>query len=172
VSATGGDVSTGADGTFVVRMLSVPLLLRERSRQHGADLLRETALVQAGQATGTAERAVPARLLELAHELDTVYGPYVAASTEQMEDALDRGEDTLDEAAYRLPSQAAAFVRRVADLLAEVEVYCREDAHLLTLAPPPDVAAYRRWAIEQVLEQHAGRPPTPWPVYAAEHGLS
>ncbi len=115
---------------------------------------------------------MPARLLELAHELDTVYGPYIASSTEQMETALDRGQDLLDEVVYELPSGAAAFVRRVADLLAEVEIYCRSDTHLLTLAPPADVAAYRRWSIEQVLQQHAGEPPTPWPVFAAAHGVA
>lgn len=158
-----------ADEIFVVRMLDVPVLVREASRAHGAELLREMALLQVGHATGTTDHPVPARLLELAHELDTAYGPYLASSTEQIEDALDRGEDTLAEVVYRLPRPAAAFVERIADLLSEVEAWCRSDAHLLTLAPPPDVAAYRTWSIEEVLRQHAGAPPRSWRTYAAEH---
>ena len=160
-----------ADELFVVRLLGLPLRTRERSRQHGADLLREMALIQVGQATGTTDRQVPARLLELAQELDTAYGPYIAASTDQMEDALDAGEEVLEEVVYRLPRSAAAFVRSIAALLSEVEAWCTSDAHLLTLAPPPDVAAYRSWSIEEVLRQHAGAAPRPWPAYAAAVGL-
>ena len=159
-----------ADGMFAVRLLGLPLLVRERSRQHGADLLREMALIQVGESTGTTDRQVPARLLQLAHELDVSYGPFVASSTDQMEDALDRGEETLDEVVYRLPRSAAAFVRRIEDLLAEVDTWCESDAHLLTLAPPPDVAAYRRWSVQEVLRQHAGGAPLPWPAYLAAHG--
>ena len=161
-----------ADDMFVVRMLDVPLPVRDRSRQHGADLLREMALIQVGEVTGTTDRQVPARLLELARELDASYGPYVAASTDQMEDALDRGQETLDEVVYRLPRSAAAFVQRIDDLLSEVDTYCRSDAHLLTMAPPDDVAVYRRWSIEEVLRQSAGAAPRPWPAYAAAHGLT
>jgi hypothetical protein len=54
-----------------------------------------------------------------------------------MEAALDRGEQVLDEVVYRLPASSGAFVQRVAEVLAEVEQYCRADDHLLTLAPPP-----------------------------------
>ena len=172
MSSTAADSPGAADELFAVRLLGMPLLTRERSRQHGADLLREMALIQVGEATGTTDRQVPARLLELAQELDTAYGPYIAASTDQMEDALDRGEESLDEVVYQLPRSAAAFVRSIAELLAEVERYCEGDAHLLTLGPPPDVEAYRRWSIEEVLRQDAGAAPRPWPDYAAAIGLT
>jgi hypothetical protein len=172
VSTPVDEPTQAADDMLVVRMLDMPLLVRERSRQHGADLLREMALIQLGQASGTTDRQVPARLQELARELDTAYGPYIASSTDQMEDALDRGEESLDEVVYRLPRSAAAFVQRIADLLAEVETYCESDAHLLTLAPPPDVAAYRQWSIEEVLRQHDGAAPRPWPTFAAAQGLT
>lgn len=156
-------------GLFLVRMLGMPLVLRERSRQHGAELLREMTLIMIGHADRTTSHEVPGRLLELAHELDTFYGPYIASSTEEMDAALDRGQDTCDEVVYHLPPQSAAFVQRVADMLSEVESYCRSDGYLLTLAPPPDIAAYRDWSINEVLRQRAGEEPTPWPVYAAAH---
>jgi hypothetical protein len=112
--------SDGAVELFEVRLVDLPLVLRERSRQHGADLLREMALIQVSRQAGTATD-VPGRLLELAAELDRSYAPYIAASTEQMEAALDRGEHTLPEVVYRLPSSSVDFVRHLAAVLDEVE---------------------------------------------------
>ena len=171
MTAAPAESPAAEDDTFVVRMLGMPLRLRERSRQHGQDLLREMALIQVGEAAGTTGRHVPARLLELGQDLNATYSPYLASSTDQMEDALDRGEQTLEEVVYQLPRSAAAFVQRIDDLLTEVDTYCRSDAHLLTLAPPPDVAAYRRWSTEEVLRQSTGAAPRPWPAYAATQGL-
>ena len=162
------------DGLFEVRVLEMPLLLRERSRQHGADLLREMALIRSdADRTGVraAEHEVPARLLELARELDSYYAPYTALSTQEMDDALDRGEESLAEVVYHLPPDAVPFVQHVAVLLEEVEAYCGSDAYLLTLTAPPDVAAYREWSVQEVLRQAAGEPPTPWSVFAASRGL-
>ncbi|HEX8497926.1 MAG TPA: hypothetical protein VF661_12090 [Actinomycetales bacterium] len=153
--------------TFRVQMLGVPLELRERSRQQGADLLREMALVRGGPAP-TAGHGPPARLLELADELDRVYGPYVAASDEEMDAAAERGDAAYD-VAHQLPVQAVPFVEHVRDLLEEVEHWCRSDGYLLTLAPPPDVAAYRDWSMQEVVRQGAGEPPVPWPDYARAH---
>ena len=43
-----------------------------------------------------------------------------------------------------------------------VEDYCRTGRHLLTLAAPPDVAAYRRWVFDEFERQIAGGAPVPW----------
>lgn len=158
-----------ASDLFEVRMLQLPLVLRERSRQHGADLLREVTLVRAGQPAPAGSPS--SRFLALAEELDAVCGPYVAASTQEMDAALDRGEEVLDEIVYRLPSSALGFLEHVRQVLAEVERYCRSDGYLLTLAPPHDIAAYREWSISEVQRQHDGSAPTPWPRWAAEQGL-
>jgi len=157
---------------FEVRLLEVPLALRERSRQHGADLLREMELISLGHSAGTTHHELPRRLAELAQELERVYGPYVGANTDEMDAALDRGDDTLAEVVYHLPRSSVTLVRHVEGILREVDDYCRAGRELLTLAPPPDVVAYREWATGQVLEQAAGEPPTPWPAFAARRGLS
>ena len=156
---------------FQVRMLGLPLLLRELSQQQGADLLREMALIRTGEAGAAPSTHVPQRLLELAHELETSYGPYINASNNELDAALDRGEETVDEVAYLLPAASVDFVRHVQDMLVEVERFCRSDGYLLTLAPPAAIAAYRDWSIGEVLRQYDGLPPTPWPAYAAERGL-
>lgn len=155
---------------FEVRLLDVPLRLRERSRQQGADLLRELELITTGSNAGTTHRA-PRRLLDLAQELETVYAPYIASTTSEMDAALDRGVETLAQVVHRLPPSSVQFVRHIADMLAEVEDYCRAGEHLLILAPPADIAAYREWSIGEVQRQYAGEPPTRWPVFAAARGL-
>ena len=171
------------DALIEVQLLAVPLVLRERSRQHGADLLREMTLLRAGLADdrpsdpddgtdgdGRADR-IPDRLLQLAQELEAVYGPYLATSGELIEQALDRGLTSLD-VVYRLPAEAAEFLVRIRALLTEVDEYCASDDYLLALAPPADIAAYREWSIGQVLDQLAGEPATPWPVWAARHATA
>jgi hypothetical protein len=162
---------TAPDDLFEVRLLEVPLALRERSRQHGAELLREMELISMGRATGTTHHQLPRRLVELAQELERVYGPYVGANTDELDAALDRGDDTLAEVVYHLPTSSVALVRHVEDILREVDDYCRAGQELLTLAPPLDVVAYREWVTSQVLGQAAGEPPTPWPMFATRRGL-
>src|SRR4051794_11167577 len=157
---------------FEVRLLDVPLVLRERSRQHGADLLREMELISLGHAAGTTQHELPHRLLELAQELERVYGPYVGANTDEMDAALDRGEDTLAKVTYHLPRRSVSFMDHVEGILREVDDYCRDGQELLTPAPPADVAAYREWVSNEVRRQYAGEPPTAWPVFATHRGLS
>ena len=160
------------EALFEVRLLDVPLVLRERSRQHGADLLREMELISLGHTAGTTHHELPQRLLELAQELERVYGPYVAANTDEMDAALDRGEDTLAEVVYHLPTRSVSFMDHVEEILREVDEYCREGQELLTLAPPADVTVYREWTSSEVRRQYAGEPPTPWPAFAERRALS
>ena len=150
---------------FELRLLQVPLALRERSRQHGADLLREMELISLGRAAGTTHHELPQRLLELAEELERVYGPYVGANTDDLDAALDRGDDTMTEVVYHLPRSSLALVQHVDDILREVDDYLRAGQELLTLAPPADVVAYRGWVSSEIRRQAAGEPPTPWPAF-------
>lgn len=165
-------MTEAAEDLFEVRLLDLPLILRERSRQHAADLLREMELISLGHATGTAHHELPNRLLELAQELERVYGPYVGANTDEMEAALDRGEESLAVVVYRLPRRTVPFMEHVDDILREVDEYCRAGEELLTLAPSAEVAAYREWVSGEVQRQNAGEPPTPWPVFAAHRVLA
>jgi hypothetical protein len=154
-----------------MRLLDVPLALRERSRQHGADLLREMELISLGRAAGMTQHELPQRLMELSAELERVYGPYVGANTDDLDAALDRGDETMAEVVYRLPRGSLELVKHVDDILQEVDDYLRAGQELLTLAPPADVVAYREWVSREMQRQAAGEAPTPWPVFAARRGL-
>jgi hypothetical protein len=162
---------TGAEDLFELRLLEVPLALRERSRQHGAELLREMELISLGRAAGTTQHELPQRLMELAAELERVYGPYVAANTDDLDAALDRGDDTMAEVVYHLPRTSLALVKHVDEILREVDDYLRAGQELLTLAPPSEVVAYREWVSSEIRRQAAGEPPTPWPMFLARAGL-
>jgi hypothetical protein len=154
-----------------VRLLAVPLRLRARSTEHIEGLLREMELIVGGRVLGLA-LDVPERLLEINAELAQVYAPQIAAATAVYEAAEARGDEVLAEIAYRVPAAAAEFARRVIEVLDEVDEYCRAGRYLLTLAAPADIAAYRRWSLNEVALQIDGAPPMSWPQYAAAHSLS
>jgi hypothetical protein len=89
------------------------------------------------------------------------YGAIAAGPNAEMEAAVDRGEEFID-VVYTVPVQIREFLRRAAQALEEAEQFCREGRYLLTLASPPDVAAYRQWAFEEFDRQIGGGPAVPW----------
>ena len=150
-----------------VQLLDYPLELRERSNHQGADLVREMALLVGGQSSGGGAHPLPQRLVEVATALQELYGPFIEATIEELEAAADRGEHTLDRVVYRLPRSAAAYVRHVAEVLEEADAYCRAGEHLLMLAAPAEIAAYRAWVFREVQRQVGGAAPVSWPDYLA-----
>jgi hypothetical protein len=105
-----------------------------------------------------------------------------ALSTEHVDGLLHVHRDALDLAAgtrrggrprdgLPLPPEAAAFARRVIEVLDEVDAFCRGGRYQLTLAAPEDIAAYRRWSLNEVALQIDGAPPMSWPQYAEAHGI-
>ncbi|MCU1678052.1 MAG: ATP-binding region ATPase domain protein [Frankiales bacterium] len=153
----------------VVRLLQVPLDVRNRSTEHIQGLLREFELILGGRLEGVS-MDVPKRLLDSAGELERAYAPQVAAANAEYEAAAARGESVVAESTYRVPAEAAAFALHIIDVLEEVDEFCRSGRFLLTMAPDPDVAAYRRWTLLEISRQIEGRAPTPWPDFVAYGG--
>ena len=143
-----------------VRLLGVPLRLRELAAQHGEELMRELALIQIGAQHHVAD-SVPKRLLDIAAEVQGTYGAFNAQPNEEMDAALDRGEHSAD-VVYRVPPHVVPFIHRLRTVLAEVDEYCRRGDHLLTLAPPQEVVEYREWVFQEFERQVAGAAPRPW----------
>ena len=152
-----------------VQLIDVPIALRGRSTEHIQGLLREIELIVTGQQSGVA-MGVPARLLAVTRELETVYAPQIAAAGAVIDSAAERGE-AFTQTSYRLPVEARGFAAHVLEVLREVDDFCREGKHLLTVPAPADVAGYRRWSLGEVVAQLDGHPPTPWPAFAAANGL-
>jgi len=84
--------------------------------------------------------------------------------------ALERGDAEID-LAFRVPPDVGPDTRRFGDLLDEVDRYCAEGEHLLSLVTPPGPLRFRRWYLGEFLRQVDGGPPQrweprdwPWPV--------
>ena len=85
-------------------------------------------------------------------------------AVEGLNAAIDRaaraGEPSID-LTYHVPEAWAQACVVILDLMAEVDAWCRQGS-LLTLAPPDDVVAYRRWVFGEFIRQVAGEPARPW----------
>jgi hypothetical protein len=144
-----------------VRILGLPLDVMQRSAEHSDELLREFALIRE-----EGSDHVPARLLALIEELRGRFGSFSEGPRQAMQDALDRGEKTID-LLYEVPATVAGAARQLGDLLDEADDFCR-GGDLLTLATQPDGVAFRRWYLEEFQRQIAGRPPRPWSAVGGE----
>lgn len=142
-----------------VHLIGVPLALRARNLEHGQDLVRELALVRLG--AGRRDTGVPDRLLKVADEVRSVYGAFSAGPNDELDAALQRGLEFYD-VTYTVPAHVGPFIARLIQVLEEAEEFCRAGRYLLTLAAPPDIAAYRRWSLGEFQRQIAGCPPLPW----------
>ena len=141
-----------------VRLLRLPVTIHARARSHAEGLQRELELIR----RGSRDRAsVPPRLLvgieQLADELDG--GAHEASR--QLQDAIDRGRESID-LVYRVLPDAGAAAERLRRLLDEIDEYCRARRHFLTLVTPPDCVAYRTWYLGEFTRQTSGERPLPW----------
>ncbi|HSR24749.1 MAG TPA: hypothetical protein VLW53_14435 [Candidatus Eisenbacteria bacterium] len=149
---------TSDDELVEVRFLRFPVRVSARATEHFSELRREFALLAAS--TPTDCETVPARLLALIDALGRRYPPQAQHEAERQA-ALDRGDKAAD-LAVKVPASGAGASVALNDMLDEADEFCRTGA-LLTLAAPPDVAAFRRWYLHEVVAQVEGAEPTPWP---------
>src|SRR4051794_20863750 len=151
----------GGTSLVTVQILGLPVELHARAAEHGEELQREFALIAYGRERSDDSREMPRRLLSLISTLQGSYGGF----TTQQEDLLDRAirsrESTID-LTFQVPAGAADAAAALGALLDEADDYCREGKHLLTLATPSDLVAYRRWYLRQFVDQIGGAAPQPW----------
>lgn len=160
------------DAMTEVRLLDVSLADYQRSTEHHDELIREFALINEARRTeviGEGAPEVPARVLALVDDLTARFAAFGAGPTTALREALERGEERID-LLYTVPPEVGPAAAELNRLLDEADEFCRA-GDLLTLATPPEAAAFRRWFLDQFVTQTAGAPPTPWPRYGgAERG--
>ena len=149
-----------------VQILGLPLGLYRDSSEHSDGLFRELALVQRSE---NDESSVPARLLRLIDELQVSFGAFAAKPSAARDEALARGDEEID-LAYEVPSRAREAALELDALLDEADAFCRAGEHLLTLATPRVIVAFRKWFLAEFVAQIDGAPPTPWAEFAARSG--
>ena len=159
--------SARGDDLVTVRILGLPPLLARQSRAWFDELSRE--FLHLAHSDEAVRKDVPGRLLALSDELRARFSTFTDSNTELAEEAAERGEDAID-LVFHVPAVAGPAAAELASLLDEAERYCAAGEHLLTLAAPPEVLAYRQWYVGQFVEQINGAPPVPFAEWCQVRG--
>jgi hypothetical protein len=149
------------EGLVEVRLLNLSVDAYQRSSEHHDELVREFALINEARRTDSGAEDLPGRLLALVDDLTARFAGFSSEPRAALQAALDRGEKHID-LVYSVPPAAGPAAAEFDRLLDEADEFCRA-GDLLTLATPPDTAAFRRWFLGEFVAQAAGAPPTPWP---------
>jgi hypothetical protein len=145
-----------------IHIIGLELEVFSRASEHMDELLREFGYLSTVTRTGS----VPSRLLDLVAELRQTYTPVTARTQAKLDEALARGDATVD-LTFDVPPVARDACINLSRLLDEADDYCRA-GDLLTLETPPEAVALRRWYLGQFVAQIDGQPPTPWPEAGPE----
>jgi hypothetical protein len=141
-----------------VHLLATPVRILVASRERHDELMREFALLALGGPSGRAD--IPARLLELIEILGVRYGHAAARPDELVDEALARGEDTID-LSYTVPAHVVDAADKLDALMREADDFCRTE-ELLTLARTDVMVAFANWYLDEFRRQVGGLPPQPW----------
>ncbi len=151
---------------MTVLLRQYPVRLAVAAKQHNDELLREFTIIAAGRTDGTAQDALPSRLIAVMDVIRRQYGARLEERDAQLFAALDAGIEEID-VEQQLPSAAAGAAQALGAILAEADEFCRQGRHMLTLETPRDILRYRQWYLGEVVTQLEGGPATPWPACTA-----
>lgn len=158
--------SAPADGgssgsTFDVWVLALPVEVYLLAAEHNDALLREMTFLPAAPRGGDHPDAASYDEEALAQAIRDQFAPVTSSLRHQIDAALAEGRETVD-LRLEVPRAHWDSLVELADRLDEADRLC-EDGELLTLEAPALIRRFRRWFADQVSEQAAGRPATPWP---------
>lgn len=151
------DALDAAPDVVEVHILGLPVDVYLEAQEHNDAVLRELSLIVESSHEGD----LPARLVELAREVEQRFARAADGGRSQVDQAIAEGRTSVD-ISITVPRSAWTTVARLSALLDEADHYCA-DGDLLTLASSPDVRFFRRWYTDQVHRQLDGQAPTPWP---------
>jgi hypothetical protein len=148
-----------------VRLLGLPLDVQMRAQEHGDELTRELTLIAAQLRSDGNTHHLPNTFLNLIQQLTARYSAFTVEQERQLDDAIARGDETID-LTYRVPASVPEAAQALGAMLDEADEFCRSGQHLLTLATPDELVAYRWWFLSQFIDQVAGQAPVAWRDYA------
>jgi hypothetical protein len=144
-----------------VHLLQLPVRLWAQAQEQTDALLREFALITTGG--GVQGHEVPGRLLALIDSLDVRFAGVRSSQELALRDAAETGKLVLEDLAYQVPADVVEASVELGALLDEADRYCAEGQHLLTVAATSEVTRFRRWFLQQFVDQVGGEPATAWP---------
>ena len=150
--------------TVEVRLLELPIELWRRASAHHEAIQREFDIVKADLPRGS----VPHQLSELLEELDLRFAGVGDPARQQLLTSAERGERHMD-LVYHVPPEMTTVVRRLDEMLDQVDEFCRAGERLLTLATPSDLVSFRKWTFGEFTRQvDNGERPLPWSRFQSE----
>lgn len=138
-----------------VRLVGVPLELREQARVWFEGLLREFDVLAAD--TG---EVTPRELLAFVNDARGKFSHFAERADQALDEAYGRGERSAD-VELEVPPEAAPVARQMWEHIQHAEAYCRK-GDLLTLTPDEEVRRYLHWYLTEIAIQIEGAPPRPW----------
>ena len=147
-----------SEGLHEVRLSNLPLRLLAASREHHDEVMREFAMMALDESN--ASDHAPVRLIELVDILGRRYGAATARPDAEIDEALERGERSID-VVYHVPDHVAEAAGQLESLMSEVDEFC-QDQQLLALARPALYKQFADWYLDEFRRQIAGEQPQPW----------
>jgi hypothetical protein len=147
------------EGWHDVHLLQLPVQIHGRASTHLEALAREFAIIRFGQQSDS----VPARVAELARQLEVDFSGLGEEQNQRLREAVAEGRTAID-ITYRVPAAWAQACVVILAMLEEVDEFCRR-GDLVTLATPQEAVHYRRWVFGEFIRQVEGADPLPWPEY-------
>jgi anti-anti-sigma factor len=141
-----------------VRLEKVPIDVWQRASAHQEAIQREFDILRAE----LPDTSPPNRLHALIEEYESRFGPSTEATRADLLTAAKRGDKEVD-VVFSVPFSAAEAARQLLRTFDEVDEFCRAGERLLTLATPPEEAAFRRWFLGEFTRQiEQGLEPRQW----------
>lgn len=147
-----------------VHLRGVPVNMWIRASAHQEAIQRELEIMRASQP----KESVPNRLMALIDDLDARFGGAGDQVWEELRAAAEHGKVSAD-VTFHLPPEAGLAARQLSSMLAEMDQFCREGDHLLTLATPSDLVEVREWILAEFTRQiDLGEDPLSWLQYRGD----
>lgn len=143
-----------------IHLLGVPVDTWKRASAHQEGLQREFEILVSREP----DHQTPRALIELIDDLRARFHQQRDQSLRPLMAAAEKGESFVD-VTFELPNEAAASLRQLSGMLDAADEFCREGGRLLTQVTPPDLLAFRRWFLGEILSQlEEGKGPRRWQV--------
>lgn len=146
--------------TETIVLLGYPAELGAQVAEHVQEWVREFQLLGLARQSGTAHDDVPDRLMQLVDQLSHRYASELDGPERRRNEAIARGEPTVD-LVYPVRPETEQVVVAWREMLLEVDEYCAR-RQLLTLQRTPEQVALQDWVTEEFLRQIHGQPPRAW----------